>query len=93
MFVERFSEWYFTQPELVQQLVLYGPPLAVSLIISKALGGGLRRMVLAWMYNPTVAAAMDEDYGRKHDDAGPDWTEAAKASVDEEIARRRRGLH
>ena len=48
MSTERFSAWYFTQPELIQQLVLYGPPLLVSIVIGLALGGRVRLMWLAW---------------------------------------------
>ena len=46
MSTERFSAWYFTQPELIQLLVLYGPPLLVSIVIGLALGGRLPHGVL-----------------------------------------------
>ena len=92
MSTERFSAWYFTQPELIQELVLYGPPFLVSLIICTALGGRVRLMWLAWKFNPTLAASIDTLQSQSEQDADSDWTHDAKASVDDLVQRRRRGL-
>lgn len=93
MSTERFSAWYFAQPELIQLLVLYGPPLLVSIVIGLALGGRLRLMLLAWRFNPTLAASIDTLSSQAESEADSDWTHDAKASVDDLVARRRRGLH
>lgn len=92
MSVERFSAWYFTQPELVQRLVVLGPPLLVSVVIMLALGARLRFIGLAWRYNPAIAAAIDGQRQREEDEAAGEWVETAKASVDDLIARQRRGV-
>lgn len=93
MSTERFSAWYFAQPELIQLLVLYGPPLLVSVVIGLALGGRVRLMLLAWKFNPTLVASLDTLRSQAEQDAESDWTHDAKASVDDLVARRRRGLH
>lgn len=92
MSTEGFSAWYFTQPELIQNLVLYGPPFLVSTAIVMALGGRIRLMWLAWMFNPTLAAPLDALRTKAEDDTEDDWTHDANASVDELVARRSRGL-
>jgi len=92
MSTERFSAWYFTQPELIQNLVVMGPPLLVSIIIGLALGGRLRLMLFAWRFDPPVAAALDTLCAQAEEDTDPDWTHDAKASVDDLVQRRRRGL-
>lgn len=93
MSTERFSAWYFAQPELVQLLVLYGPPLLVSIVIGLAMGGRPRLMLLAWRFNPTLAASFDTLRAQAESEADSDWTHDAKASVDDLVQRRRRGLH
>ncbi|HEY1225155.1 MAG TPA: hypothetical protein VGE54_08025 [Brevundimonas sp.] len=93
MFLERFGSWYFAQPRIIQELVLFGPPFLVSVAITLALGGRVRLMVLAWVFNPTVAGPLDAERGRQEDEAETAWTRDAKASVDELIARRRRGVY
>ena len=93
MSTERFSTWYFAQPELIQLLVLYGPPLLVSIAIGLALGGRVRLMLLAWRFNPTLAASFDTLRARTESESDSDWTHDAKASVDDLVARRSRGLH
>ena len=92
MSAERFSAWYFTQPELIQSLVLYGPPLLVSIVIGLALGGRVRLMLLAWKFDPAAGAALDTLASQAERDAESDWTHDAKASVDELVARRSRGV-
>lgn len=92
MSTERFSAWYFAQPELIQLFVLYGPPVLVSIVIGLALGGRLRLMVLAWRFNPTIAASLDAARAQAEGEADSDWTHDAKASVDDLVQRRRRGL-
>ena len=92
MSTERFSAWYFTQPELVQLLVLYGPPLLVSIVIGLVLGGRLRLMLLAWKFDPALAASLDTLSAQAGEDADSDWTHDARASVDDLVQRRRRGL-
>jgi len=92
MSAERFSAWYFTQPELIQELVVYGPPFLVSVLICLALGGRVRLMLLAWRFDPTLAASFDTLRAQAADDAEAEWTHDAKASVDELVARRSRGL-
>jgi hypothetical protein len=93
MFLERFSDWYFTQPEMIQRAVLFGPPLLVSAIIGLALGGRARLIWLAWKFGPTAAGALDSLRRGAEVEAESDWTRDARASVDELVARRRRGLH
>lgn len=90
--IERFSEWFIAQPDLIQRLVLFGPPLLVSAIIGVALGGSLRLTWLSWLHNPAVAAALEAERRREQDEV-EGWSDSAKASVDELVARRRRGLH
>ncbi len=92
MSIEHFSEWFFTQPELVQRLVVYGPPLLVSAIIVLALGGSLRLTFLSWMHSPALASALEADRRREQDETDG-WSDSAKASVDDLVARRRRGIH
>ena len=92
MSTERFSAWYFAQPELIQLLVLYGPPLLVSIVIGLALGGRLRLMLLAWTFDPAMAASLDTLRSQAEEEAETEWTHNAKASVDDLIQRRRRGL-
>lgn len=92
MSVERFSAWYFAQPELIQLLILWGPPFLVSVVIGRTLGGRLRLMVFAWLFNPTVAGPLEAERSSGEDDAGRDWALDAKISVDELVARRQRGL-
>ena len=93
MFLERFSDWYFTQPEMIQRVVLYGPPLLVSTIIGLALGGRMRLILLAWKFGPTAAGALDSLRRDAEVEAESDWAQDARASVDELVARRQRGLH
>lgn len=93
MFLERFSDWYFTQPEMIQGAVLCGPPLLVSAVIVLAVGGRVRLAWLAWMDGPAVAGARDAERRLEEAGAESEWTQGAKASVDELIARRQRGLH
>lgn len=93
MSAERFSAWFFTQTELVQHLVVLGPPFLVSVVIGLALGGRFRLMRLAWRYNPTLASALDTLHADAESEADSEWTHAAKASVDDLVQRRRRGLH
>lgn len=92
MSTERFSAWYFTQPELVQLLGLYGPPLLVSIVIGLALGGRLRLMLLAWKFDPALAASLDSLRSESEEDADSAWTHNARDSVDDLVQRRRRGL-
>ncbi len=93
MFLERFGSWYFTQPQIIQEMVLFGPPFLVSVVIALALGGRSRLMVLAWMSNPTVAGPLDAERQQGQDDAEAEWAQDARASVDELVARRRRGIY
>lgn len=93
MSVERFSAWYFAQTDLVQLLVLFGPPLLVSVVIASAMGGRLRLMGLAWLNNPTVAGALDASEEAAREEAEGEWTHDAKAAVDDLVARRSRGLN
>lgn len=93
MSAERFSAWFLVQNELVQQLVLFGPPFLVSVVIGLALGGRFRLIPLAWKFNPTLASAIDTLRAEAERDADSEWTHAAKASVDDLVQRRRRGLH
>lgn len=93
MFLERFASWYFAQRQIVQEIVLFGPPFLVSVAITLAMGGRARLMVLAWMFNPTIAGPFDAERQRQKDEAESDWTRDARASVDELIARRRRGVY
>lgn len=92
MSVERFSAWYFTQPELVQELVVLGPPFLVAAGIMLALGARLRFIGLAWLYNPAIAAAIDGELEREKEEADGEWVESARASVDDLVARQRRGV-
>lgn len=92
MSVERFSAWYFTQPELVQELVVVGPPLLVAVGIMLALGARPRFIGLARLYNPAIAAAIDSQLQREEEEADGEWVESANASVDDLIARQRRGV-
>lgn len=93
MSVERFSAWYFTQPELVQQLVVLGPPALVAVGIMLALGARPRFIGLVWRYNsPAIAAAIDGQLQREEEEADGEWVESANASVDDLIARQRRGV-
>ena len=92
MSIEQFSQWFFAQPEIVQRLVVYGPPLLVSAIIVLALGGSLRLSLLSWLHSPTVASALEADR-RQEQDGADDWADSARASVDDLVARRRRGIH
>lgn len=93
MSVESFSAWFFEQPELIQNLVLYGPPVLVSAGITLALGGRIRMVWLSWLSNPALAASIEAERQAVEDEAAAEWTHAAKDSVDELIARRRRGIH
>ena len=90
--IERFSQWFFTQPEIIQRLVVYGPPLAVSALIGLGLGNGARLTWLSWLFNPAIASAIETARRIDQDEPEPDWTDTAKASVDELVARRGRGL-
>lgn len=92
MFVERFSAWWSTQPEMVQELVVLGPPALVAVGIMLALGARPRFIRLAWLYNPAIAAAIDAQRRREEEEAEGEWVESAKASVDDLVARRRRGV-
>ena len=47
MSTERFSAWYFAQPELIQELVVYGPPFLVSVLVCLALGGRVEVDIVA----------------------------------------------
>ncbi len=93
MSLESFSAWFFEQPELIQNLVIYGPPALVSAGITLALGGRIRMVWLSWLSNPTLAASIDTERQAAEDEATPEWTHAAKDSIDELIARQRRGIH
>ncbi|WP_439472404.1 hypothetical protein [Brevundimonas sp.] len=93
MAVEKFSAWFFEQPGLVQEAVLYGPPLLVSTVITVMLGGRLKTSLIAWLFNPSIAASVDAHRCATDEEADAEWTHAAKDSINEMIARRRRGIH
>lgn len=93
MAVEKFSAWFFEQPGLLQEAILFGPPLLVSTVITVMLGGRLKTSLVAWLFNPTIAATVDT-YRREIDgERDEDWTHSAKDSIDEMVAKRRRGIH
>jgi hypothetical protein len=93
MTVEKFSAWFFEQPGLLQDAILLGPPLLVSTVITVLLGGRLKTSLIAWLSNPTIAATV-ETYRREIDNEKDEaWTHSARDSIDEMIAKRRRGIH
>ncbi|WP_374514368.1 hypothetical protein [Brevundimonas sp.] len=53
----------------------------------------MRLILLAWKFGPTAAGALDSLRRDAEVEAESDWAQDARASVDELVARRQRGLH
>lgn len=88
-----FQSWFFDQPEMIQNLVVGGPPFLVMMGIGLALGARFRFLALTWLLNPYVAPAFMAEQSQKEEEENAEWADNAKASVDELIARRNRRSH
>lgn len=92
MSTHAFSAWFFTQPGWVQELVVAGPPFVVMAAICLILGQRFRVIALAWFVNPLLAPAAAVLFAQKDEEERNDWAREARASVDEAVIARRRGL-